>query len=65
MVVRMGMLDGVRMRRAVVRMSNYVLVLMRVFFYQGIKHYDYRSQNHDGKTDKIRPRRFFFENDKG
>lgn len=57
MVMRMGMCDRMRMRQTVVRMGERMRMNMDVIPYQRIHHEQHRSEDHDGKRDKVRPDR--------
>ena len=62
MVVLVLMLDSMRVSRAVVCVRKDVLMYVIVLLCQCINNHDNRSQNHNYKTEEIRPSRFFLKN---
>lgn len=65
MVMRVGMRDRMRMRRAVVRVGERMRVNVVVIAYQRIDHDEYRSEYHDRERGKVHPRQLFLQEQKG
>lgn len=61
MVVCVGMRDGMRMRRAVVRVGEGVRMHVNVISHERVDYHENRTNYHYGKGKKVGPCQFFFK----